>query len=1054
MAEAIGVVAGALSVLSAANTAYSRIDELLKSISNAPDTLQDLRRDVQQTRDLLAQVGESVPNLSRSTEFSLFLSKLGATTTRLLEALPAPDLQTRLARRTKLRVLRLEKEKLTRAADALLNNRHELQRLAQSPAILELQAISTHDFLQWLAAPEFSGVHKRLYENHVVGNIGHDVVDDVRFKSWVRTPGKALWYTGPAGSGKTLQFSVTVNFLGDKFRAPNFVGYIYFGVQDLEPVDIVCSLIKQFIVALHKPTIDNKLKEWYSRGKGNRSDYADATAILGHLMQQAPRAFLLFDAIDEFPGHTKELVHDLQMRMGRMRRNPPNVLLTSREQLVSEPLFEDAFKLEIRPRLDEISTFVSRELSKMNLSLLLTTEQENKLVSNIVSRASGSFLWAQLALGVLDPQSIHSEWKKVISIAQLQLGEFYTTILDRITHKVGDSYEMMLQILTWLTYSNTRLKRDELEAALGINTARARENTNGGLSLKQFVDVARPLVEEEYDGSVVLIHNSLKDYLHKWLPTQLEIPSLATTPDLLIARRCLNYLRQKPFAKKSLREVDEIQERLAEYPFLRYAAVNWGHHARKCCDKTLKDEIMAFLEAGFPMEAACLILGSCENNMEHYDEAYQRMTGIHLASAFGLHQVVEELLDTDLSDICSKTDGHWTAIHWASWKGYDRVITTILSKLKRSEDSLTALRWTTSLRCWTALHLAAKEGHLSVVKILHEYGGINIDVADLQRRTALYLACWGKHTPVVRFLMLNGADPNLQDAFGMTALHCAAKGGDLQLVKEILSLGHNRLNLNIADLLGHTSLDEAKRKGHDAIAQLLENLGATSSSKNASRPLTVNLAEFSIWKDIPRDTDWSCYELDPEITRSTRKGAQATCEVLRNSKDRKMMVFRKAFKSTTDLIMRGSETEHSKTIQKYSLSEGQILYTLWHPHIVLYLDSDIDPERNTFNLYLEYCDSGDLRSIYGLPLKPDDAKDETDRTYGFLDSSETPQLMAPPLNGVQLWGLIWQLSSALAYLHYGLSMQHESGQLKAVFECDWEYVIHRDVKPENGKSPA
>lgn len=185
--------------------------------------------------------------------------------------------------------------------------------------------------------------------------------------------------------------SVTVNFLGDKFRAPNFVGYIYFGVQDLEPVDIVCSLIKQFIVALHKPTIDNKLKEWYSRGKGNRSDYADATAILGHLMQQAPRAFLLFDAIDEFPGHTKELVHDLQMRMGRMRRNPPNVLLTSREQLVSEPLFEDAFKLEIRPRLDEISTFVSRELSKMNLSLLLTTEQENKLVSNIVSRASGRY---------------------------------------------------------------------------------------------------------------------------------------------------------------------------------------------------------------------------------------------------------------------------------------------------------------------------------------------------------------------------------------------------------------------------------------------------------------------------------------------------------------------------------------------------------------------------------------------------------------------------------------------------------------------------------------
>ncbi len=73
----------------------------------------------------------------------------------------------------------------------------------------------------------------------------------------------------------------------------------------------------------------------------------------------------------------------------------------------------------------------------------------------------------------------------------------------------------------------------------------------------------------------------------------------------------------------------------------------------------------------------------------------------------------------------------------------------------------------------TALHLAAKMGHVSIAKLLLERGA-NIDSLDLYECTPLMLAVRGGHTKVVTLLLKRGADPNASDGVHISVLAAAA----------------------------------------------------------------------------------------------------------------------------------------------------------------------------------------------------------------------------------------------------------------------------------------
>lgn len=87
---------------------------------------------------------------------------------------------------------------------------------------------------------------------------------------------------------------------------------------------------------------------------------------------------------------------------------------------------------------------------------------------------------------------------------------------------------------------------------------------------------------------------------------------------------------------------------------------------------------------------------------------------------------------------------------------------------------------------YTALHYAARNGHLEVCEYL-VMNGAQIDaVTKAGRATALHRACSAGKTHIVNFLLSKKAQVTLQDSDGKTALHRASENGHVGLSKILL----------------------------------------------------------------------------------------------------------------------------------------------------------------------------------------------------------------------------------------------------------------------------
>ena len=118
---------------------------------------------------------------------------------------------------------------------------------------------------------------------------------------------------------------------------------------------------------------------------------------------------------------------------------------------------------------------------------------------------------------------------------------------------------------------------------------------------------------------------------------------------------------------------------------------------------------------------------------------------------------------------------------------------------------------------------AAENGHLSTVKKL-----IDLKITDMDEEcTALISAACLGHTTVVQFLIQKGADVNFilendDSHVRETALMTAAENGQEEIVRILLAAG---AQTNVKDYEGSTALDLAQRSGHpnkEAIIKLLQ----------------------------------------------------------------------------------------------------------------------------------------------------------------------------------------------------------------------------------------
>ena len=147
---------------------------------------------------------------------------------------------------------------------------------------------------------------------------------------------------------------------------------------------------------------------------------------------------------------------------------------------------------------------------------------------------------------------------------------------------------------------------------------------------------------------------------------------------------------------------------------------------------------------------------------------------------------------------------------------------------------------------YTPLHSATDNGHTECVKLLLAHPDIQVDAQDSTDETALIKACRKNNTDIAKVLLMKGADVNLKNNNGMTALHRAAKCGDDEQMEKLLNI--LSINVNVQDENGWTPLHFAAYTGHIECVNILLNaqgIDVNINNNSYRTPLALTQSHWS-----------------------------------------------------------------------------------------------------------------------------------------------------------------------------------------------------------------
>jgi cytohesin len=235
-------------------------------------------------------------------------------------------------------------------------------------------------------------------------------------------------------------------------------------------------------------------------------------------------------------------------------------------------------------------------------------------------------------------------------------------------------------------------------------------------------------------------------------------------------------------------------------------------------------------------------------------------TPLYLAASEGHNAVITILLAKGADVNGGSKDSEDTPLHTASVEGHrgtaellakrgarkDLASAVVLNDVafvkKKLEQNPNAGKVRPQNEPYTLLGLAAREGHLEILKLLVKLGA-DIEARHLYGRTALHLAAREGRSNAISLLITLGADIEAKNTQGETPLHEAAGDNQLAAVKVLLA---RNAAVNATDSALWTPLHAAiERKSAPEIIDCLLAHGANPEAKNKQDTTPAELAHYS-----------------------------------------------------------------------------------------------------------------------------------------------------------------------------------------------------------------
>ncbi|KAJ7734706.1 ankyrin repeat-containing domain protein [Mycena olivaceomarginata] len=692
----------------------------------------------------------------------------------------------------------------------------------------EIDSARRSQIMEWMTPLNFFQRQSDVFGTWQVGTCEW-FLEDPSLKDWESGSGEILWCHGMPGAGKTVLSSVVVNHLNSRNRnSGTGVACIYLNHKETEtqtPANLLAALWKQLVVGKSIPPPVLQLYAHHQE-RATRPPLDEVFKALQSALTQYSKVYIIVDALDEYPEDRRNILLKY-LSPPMLGMTTVNLMLTSRPHVTLEPFFPNFHSLEIRATEEDIGHYVDLQIlksSRLSKHLRTRPELRDEIRVKIVQNVEGMFLLAKLHMESLSTKNTIKAVRMALQELPTDLQHTYDDAMERINSQNADDKQLAHLTLTWVAYTKRLLSVAELCEALAIEPAAEDLDVDNLLDIDIILSVCSGLVIVDETQSVVrLTHYTTQMYFDGI--QQKDFPSAHTD----IGSACLTYLSFTQFhtlpdpAQHSLYDHALLSKQLlAQHPFLAYGQYCLIH-AVGAAEVPLRDAIISFLVRASTWKQVWDSAGHMHEMGEppsrlippwNYPDWPQPASPLWVSAAFNLVDVARHLLahgesqDADSALCVAAFYGHLAMVQLlVDMGGVD-----VNTKFKDG-------------RFGTVLQAAVAIGRNSESPFL-----LDLDKAYAIAETEVYdgsvlqTVSAPAHEAVVRLLIEKGADVNLRaGAFG-SALQIAAYYDHQSILRLLIENGAD-VNFQDGGPFGN-ALQAAAYDGHTGLVRLLLGLGA------------------------------------------------------------------------------------------------------------------------------------------------------------------------------------------------------------------------------------
>ena len=409
---------------------------------------------------------------------------------------------------------------------------------------------------------------------------------------------------------------------------------------------------------------------------------------------------------------------------------------------------------------------------------------------------------------------------------------------DASFRRIKSSYGK--EVLYILCIAKTPITFAQMRCILSLEVDSESLNPCDYIVDKMVVGSSAGLVVHDQESEVVRFgHETTREYVNNFHSADIE------KARLVLLRKCLAYLRFPSMRLEYWSENHQIQQHVNENPFLEYAAVFWGDHAREVGindDKNLVvEDIMDLLSKPESLARAIRVFlwKTTSVLIEQHkwggwgaeQKTKGKMRSINIVAYYGLDDILARLLQGKPEAYLHSSDPFGNVVHWAA-RGNHECVLNRLMRQPRIEEIINQ----NSELAHTPLHVALVFQRTRALEILLQNGADpSIKIHREPDWHSLELATrYGPPKHVTMLLDTNKTEQLLwtRDILGRLALNSAAHTDDTRSISVLLPLYAKAIEINhsiekLRDSMGRNILHQAAQsdRPHATEVVLQHNLG-------------------------------------------------------------------------------------------------------------------------------------------------------------------------------------------------------------------------------------